>query len=88
MRQPTSGTHHREPFRLAPATPPVQWFGRRTVLGGKSPLRRAKQRRALASSAPFCTTITHDGRLRREPDEQQFPRLTKDENQMEVDKTS
>ena len=60
----------------------------RTVLGGKGPLRRAKSRRALASSAPFCIGINHDGRLRREPDAAQFLRLAKDENQVVVDKTS
>ena len=60
----------------------------RTVLGGKGPLRRAKTRRALDASAPFCRTINRDGRLRREPDAVQFLRLTKDENQVVVDKTS
>jgi hypothetical protein len=58
------------------------------VLGGKAPLRRAKQRRALASCALFCSTIARDGRLRREPDAQPFLRLAKDVNQMAVDKTS
>ena len=61
---------------------------RRTVLGGKSLLRRGKTRRALASSAPFCMATIRDGRLRREPDAAQFLRLSKDENQVEVDKTS
>jgi hypothetical protein len=88
MKTSGSGTHHREPDRLAPAAPPVQRTGRRTVLGGKGPLRRAQKRRALASSAPFCMSITDDGRLRREPDDQRFLRLAKDETQMEVDKTS
>ena len=60
----------------------------RTVLGGKGSLRRAKSRRALASCAPFCIRIVRDGRLRREPDTEQFLRLAKDENQMTVDKTS
>lgn len=60
----------------------------RTVLGGKGPLRRAKQRRALASCAPFCGAIFRDGRLRREPDVEQFLRLAKDENQIVVDETS
>jgi len=60
----------------------------RTVLGGKGSLRRAKSGRALASCAPFCRTIIRDGRLRREPDAQQFLCLTKDKNQMRVDKTS
>jgi hypothetical protein len=59
----------------------------RTVLAGKGPLRRGC-RRALASCAPFCRSILRDGRLRREPDAVQFLRLTKDENQMRVDKTS
>jgi hypothetical protein len=61
---------------------------RRTVLGGKSSLRRGKPRRALASYAPFCSTIIRDGRLRREPDAVQFLRLNKDKNQVVVDKTS
>lgn len=61
---------------------------RRPVLGGKGPLRRGKLRRALASCAPFCRVIHRDGRLRREPDAEQFLRLAKDENQMAVDKTS
>jgi len=30
----------------------------------------------------------HDGRLRRKPEAKQFLRLTEDENQVEVDKTS
>jgi len=60
----------------------------RTVLGGKGPLRRGKRGRALASCAPFCTGIIRDGRLRREPDAEQFLRLAKDENQLRVDKTS
>jgi hypothetical protein len=60
----------------------------RTVLGGKGSLRRGKPRRALASSAPFCTRIIRDGRLRREPDTVHFLRLAKDENQVVVDKTS
>ncbi len=61
---------------------------RRTVLGGKGSLRRGKNHRALASSAPFCPRIIRDGRLRREPDAVQFLRLAKDENQVVVDKTS
>ena len=60
----------------------------RTVLGGKGSLRRGTHRRALASCAPFCMRINHDGRLRREPDAVQFLRLAKDENQVVVDKTS
>jgi len=62
--------------------------GRTTVLGGKGSLRRGTHRRALASCAPFCMRINHDGRLRREPDAVQFLRLAKDENQVVVDKTS
>ncbi len=62
--------------------------GSRTVLGGKGSLRRGTHRRALASCAPFCMRINHDGRLRREPDAVQFLRLAKDENQVVVDKTS
>jgi hypothetical protein len=46
--------------------------GSRTVLGIKGPLRRGTQRRALDSSAPFCTVRDHDGRLRREPEVNQF----------------
>ena len=59
----------------------------RTVLGGKGPLRRGCSR-ALASSAPFRKTRFRDGRLRREPDVVQFLRLTKDADQVVVDKTS
>ncbi len=55
---------------------------------GKGSLRRGKHRRALASSAPFCSRMIRDGRLRREPDVVQFLRLAKDENQVVVDKTS
>lgn len=62
--------------------------GSRTVLGGKGSLRHGKPGRALASCAPFCASIDRDGRLRREPDAEQFLRLTKDENQIVVDKTS
>ena len=60
----------------------------RTVLGGKGSLRRGKHPRALAPCAPLCLSMIRDGRLRREPDTQQVLRLTKDENQMSVDKTS
>jgi hypothetical protein len=88
MRRFPSGTHHRESTHPAPAPPPVPLPARKTVLGGKGPLRRAKQRRAPVSSAPFCNRIMHDGRLRREPDAQPFLRLAKDVNQMAVDKTS
>ena len=62
--------------------------GRTTVLGRKGSLRRGKHRRALAPCAPLCLRIIRDGRLRREPDTEQFLRLAKDENQMTVDKTS
>ena len=62
--------------------------GSTTVLGGKGPLRRGKHRRALAPCAPLWLRIIRDGRLRREPDAEQFLRLAKDENQMSVDKTS
>jgi len=60
----------------------------RTVLGNKGSLRRGKLRRALASCAPFYRLTNRDGRLRREPDAEQFLRLAKDDNQMAVDKTS
>jgi hypothetical protein len=60
----------------------------RTVLGGKGSLRRGTTRRALASCAPFCIPILHDGRLRRESKTTRFLRLAKDENQFAVDKTS
>lgn len=65
----------------------------RTVLGGKGALRRGRPAsgppgRALASCAPFCWGMVCDGRLRREPEIQQFLRLAKDENQCGVDKTS
>jgi hypothetical protein len=59
----------------------------RTVLGRKGSLRR-DCRRALAPSAPFRKVILRDGRLRREPDDQQFLRLAKDKDQVVVDKTS
>jgi hypothetical protein len=59
----------------------------RAVLGGKGPLRPGC-RRDPASCAPFRMRITHDGRLRREPDAMKFLRLAKDENQIVVDKTS
>lgn len=49
---------------------------RRTVLGLKGSLRRGQQRRALDSSAPFCSVKVRDGRLRREPETPQFLRLT------------
>jgi len=60
----------------------------RTVLGGKGSLRRGTNRRALASSAPFCIRVVHDGRLRRESKTTRFLRLAKDKNQIAVDKTS
>jgi hypothetical protein len=60
----------------------------RTVLASKGSLRRAQNRRALAFCAPLCRLIPRDGRLRREPDTEQFLRLTKDEDQVGVDKTS
>lgn len=60
----------------------------RTVLGVKVSLCRGRNRRALDASAPFRTSIIRDGRLRREPDEAHSLRLTKDENQVVVDKTS
>ena len=48
-----------------------------TVLGSRGSLRRATTRRAPASCAPFRTSINCDGRLRREPDAQQFLPFTK-----------
>jgi hypothetical protein len=85
--------------KLGNPPPGIQTFGAhcairrrvrssRTVLGGKGSLRRGQPRRALASCAPFCIRIIRDGRLRREPNIVQFLRLTKDENQVAVDKTS
>jgi hypothetical protein len=59
-----------------------------TVLGVKGSLRRGVTRRAPDPSAPFRISIIHDGRLRREPDTEQFLRLIKDGNQVAVDKTS
>ena len=59
----------------------------RTVLGGKGSLRRGI-RRALASCAPFRSTIHRDGRLRREPDIQRFLCLNTDKDQVLVDETS
>ena len=49
----------------------------RTVLGVKGSLRRGRQRRSLDSSAPFCGARARDGRLHREPEANQFLRLTK-----------
>jgi hypothetical protein len=43
------------------------------VLAGKGPLRRARNRRALACSAPFWRTWRCDGRLRREHDRARNP---------------
>ena len=60
----------------------------RTVLAGKGSLRRAKSRRALACCAPFRTGSNRDGRLRREPEAQQFARREKDGNRVAVDRTS
>jgi hypothetical protein len=59
------------------------------VLDGKGSLRRGKRRRALASCAPFRTAhyVATGGSIR-EPDAERFLRLTKDENQVVVDKTS
>ena len=83
-----SGTHHRESRHLVPAAPSVSMVHARTVLGGKGPLRRGTNRRALASCAPFWLQTIRDGRLRREPDAVPFLRLARDENQVVVDKTS
>ncbi len=87
---PCSGTHHRESNDLVPDCAARLFTGShsRTVLGGKGSLRRGKDRRALVSCAPFCALWIRDGRLRREPDRTRFLRLTKDENQVVVDKTS
>ena len=52
-----SGTHHRESRHLVPAAPSVSMVHARTVLGGKGPLRRGTNRRALASCAPFCKSM-------------------------------
>ena len=60
----------------------------RTVLGVKGSLRRGQPRRALDPSAPFRLTMVRDGRLRRESHVVQFLRLTKDADQVVVDKTS
>lgn len=60
----------------------------RTEPGSKGSLRRGSQRRAVASCAPFCRATIRDGLLRREPDADQFLRLTKDENQCGAEKTS
>ncbi len=50
-----SGTHHRESRHLVAGYTARRWVpGSRTVLGGKGPLRRGTNRRALASCAPFC----------------------------------
>ena len=53
-------------------------------------LQRGHRVRAAPLPSPrrFCTRIIHDGRLRRESKTTQFLRLTKDENQIAVDKTS
>jgi hypothetical protein len=60
----------------------------RTVPGVKGSLRRGIRRRAPDTSAPFRTMMARDGRLRREPDAEQFLCLTEDKNQIVVDKTS
>jgi len=89
MKSRSSETHHRESRHLVPrCAARREAVSSRTVLGGKGPLRRGTNRRALASCAPFCRRTNRDGRLRREPDAAQFLRLTKDENQVGVDKTS
>ena len=61
----------------------------RTVLGVKGSLRRGTNRRAPDSSAPFRTRVlfTTDGSAGNQM-QAQFLRLTKDENQVVVDKTS
>ena len=63
-------------------------LNRRTVLGGKGALRRGQLRRALASCAPFCRQLIATGGSAGNQMAEQFLRLTKDENQMVVDKTS
>ena len=60
----------------------------RTVLGVKGSLRCGILRRALDPSAPFRASMIRDGRLRRESDVVQFLRLTKDADQVVVDKPS
>ena len=62
---------------------------------GDTTVRLLLQRGHRVRAAPplphprrFCTRIIHDGRLRRESKTTQFLRLTKDENQIAVDKTS
>src|SRR4051812_48143074 len=62
--KPTLKAHQRE---RVPTKPPVEAeVYARTVLAVKGSLRRAKQRRALDSSAPFRLDGDCDGRLRRE----------------------
>ena len=60
----------------------------RTVLGSKGPLRHAETRVPLLPPCRSAVSNNRDGRLRREPDAMQFICLTRDKNQMEVDKTS
>jgi len=68
--EPTSRNHDdRVPVRR----PSPNGADARTVLAGKGPLRRAKNRRALARSAPFWPERNRDGRLRREHDRGRDP---------------
>ncbi|NUN00520.1 MAG: hypothetical protein HUU41_05360 [Bryobacteraceae bacterium] len=60
----------------------------RMVLAGRGSLRRGKPGRAFAFHARFCKPDNRSGRLRRKSEAEQFLRLTKDENQVVVDKTS
>ncbi len=78
--QKSSGTHHRESVSDSQSLPPVGvGVDSRTVLGGKGSHSRAKPRRALASSAPFCRSANRDGRLRRESDPKSSVRLDDEE---------
>jgi hypothetical protein len=64
--EPTNRNHEDR----VPAPPPVAGSGvdARTVLAGKGPLRRAKNRRALAGLRAVLAGGRCDGRLRREHD--------------------
>jgi len=69
-------------FAVLPAIPGATPDQIEEVFGASGSLCRGKPRRALVSCAPFCLRTNRDGRLRREPDTEQFPRLAKDETRL------
>jgi hypothetical protein len=64
--RPAAEIHHFHAERVSATPLVVACVNARTVLAGKGPLRRAKNGRALACSAPFRPTRLRDERLRRE----------------------